>query len=325
MLVLFLIRAARRSLLLLASSAVCSALLLPYSAAAQALTDRELEEAGGITASGTTNDAGPLGIIPVQKGLNASLATSSQHDSSNGWSSVVTPDVAYRFGRHVSIDAAVPIYAYINIDANIGTKAKPVYAYAPKKGVPGDTSLMFHYEANPFEFGYNGTVSLGLPSGNTNYGLGAGQPTFNFNNHIERSFGIVTPDLEVGYGDASGLVNSRVKKSYTSVGPLAHFQAGASVELPRGMDFEADIYEDLPLSSDLIYSTTRKGKKKVTTSSNVGPAEDNGFLTTLDMPLAAHVTMSGFYNRSLRDHDDTAGFSLTFLMRAPPRVWSMLN
>jgi hypothetical protein len=29
--------------------------------------------------------------------------------------------------------------------------------------------------------------------------------------------------------------------------------------------------------------------------------------------------MSGFYSRSLRDHDDVGGFSFTFLLKAPPQ------
>ena len=79
-----------------------------------------------------------------------------------------------------------------------------------------------------------------------------------------------------------------------------------------------EAYEELPLTKDLVYSTTGKGKKKVTTSTNEGPAEDNGFLTSLDIPLSPHVTMSGFYDRSLIDHDDTAGFSFTFLLKPLP-------
>ena len=74
------------------------------------------------------------------------------------------------------------------------------------------------------------------------------------------------------------------------------------------LSFEAEAYEELPLDNNLVYSTTGKGKKKVTTSTNIDPAEDNGFLTSLDIPLSRRVTMSGFYNRSLRDRDDVGGF-----------------
>ena len=115
-------------------------------------------------------------------------------------------------------------------------------------------------------------------------------------------------------------MDQRVLKSYVAVGPLAHFQAGTSVDLPFNASFEADAYEELPLAKDLVYSTTGKGKKKVTTATNEDPGEDNGFITSLDIPLSQHVTLSGFYSRSLRDHDDVAGFSLTLLAKAPPRA-----
>ncbi|SNT23978.1 hypothetical protein SAMN05421770_10619 [Granulicella rosea] len=277
------------------------------------------QEAGSTTASASTNDSGPAGIIPEVKGFNASLGTSSQHDSSNGWSSVLTPNVAYRLNRFFSADVGVPIYGYINVDANTGTKAKPIYGYATKRGVLGDTALSVHGEAHPDFFDYNGSATLGLPSGNTNYGLGAGQVTYNFNNHFEHEFGIFAPDIELGIADSSALIGARVRKSYVSVGTLAHFQAGGSFELPHDLSFEVEAYEELPLTTSTIYSTTGKGKKKVTTATNTGAAEDNGFSTSLDIPLQRHITLSGFYNRSLRNKIDTAGFSFTFLLRAKPK------
>jgi hypothetical protein len=106
---------------------------------------------------------------------------------------------------------------------------------------------------------------------------------------------------------------------------MAHFQAGVTVDLLRNMSFEAEAFEQLPLDKTLIYSTTGKGKKKVTTATNVDPSEDNGFITSLDIPLSRHVTMSGFYNRSLRDHEDVGGFSFTFLLKAPPRLIEMVR
>jgi len=288
----------------------------PATGATQA---SDLDELGGLSAAAMTNDSGPAGIIPVVKGFNASLGTTSQHDSSSGWSSLLTPNVAYRLNRYISVDAGVAVYMYIDIDDNVGTKTKPVYLYKTKNNVFGDTSLSFHGDASFLSIDYNGTVSMGLPSGNTDYGLGAGQVTYNVNNHFEKNLGLFTPDIEFGFGDTSTLVNQRVVKSYVAVGPMAHFQAGTSVDLPWRMSFEADAYEELPLDKNLVYSSTGSGKKKVTTATNTDPAEDNGFITSLDIPLSRHVTMSGFYTRSLRDRDDVGGFSFTFLLKAPPQ------
>ena len=68
------------------------------------------------------------------------------------------------------------------------------------------------------------------PQGNVNDGLGAGQVTYNINNHFETSFFRFTPDVELGFGDTSNLVEQRVLKSYITVGPMAHFQAGTAVD-----------------------------------------------------------------------------------------------
>jgi hypothetical protein len=119
-------------------------------------------------------------------------------------------------------------------------------------------------------------------------------------------------------------VDARVHKSYTDVGTNAHFQAGFNFSLPFDIDFETDAYEELPLSTQTVTSVTTNGKKGrqlkyITTSKEESIGEDNGFVNTLDIPLNGHVTLSGFYNRSLRGKMDTAGFSLTFLLRAPPR------
>ena len=286
---------------------------------AQATPGAESDELAAISAA-ASNDSGPAGIIPSTRGFNATLGTSSQHDSTNGWSSILNPNVAYRLNQHFSVDVGVPLYGYIKVYRNTGTAAKPVNTYASRNGVFGDTALSLQGSASAPWLDYNGIITMGLPSGNSGYGLGAGQVTYSINNHFEKTLRLLTPDIELGDGDSSNLVDQRVLKSYVAVGPLAHFQAGMSLDLPFNASLEADAYEELPLAKDLVYSTTGKGKKKVTTATNEDPGEDNGFLASLDIPLSRHVTLSGFYSRSLRDHDDIAGFSLTLLAKAPPRA-----
>ena len=269
--------------------------------------------------SATTPEDGPAGLIPFVKGFNASVGTTSQHDSSNGWSSLLTPNLAYRLDRHFSFDVGAPIYDYISVVETKGTKAKPVYTTATKHLVAGDTSLNGHFQVAPRLFDYGLTATLGLPSGNSKYGLGAGQVTYSLVNSFEKSVGMISPSVELGVGDSSSLDQTRVRKGYVAVGTMAHLQAGLSVDLPRNASFSASAYEELPLSTQTLLSTTGRGKKKVTTATSKSVGEDNGFQTSLDVPVNAHTTLSGFYNRSLRSRTDTAGFSLTFLLKANPR------
>ena len=69
----------------------------------------------------------------------------------------------------------------------------------------------------------------------------------------------------------------------------------------------------LPLDPSTIHSAARSGKKKATAAAT--NAEDNGFTTSLDIPVSGRTTLSGFYDRSIRNDDDTTGFSLTFLLK----------
>ncbi len=301
------------------------------AALTQALASVVAESAGSKSASSSTNDEGPAGIVPFTKGFNASLGTTSQHDSSDGWSSILTPNLAYRFDRHFSINGGLPVFAYINVVTTTtkknaqGVVTSTTSALATRKFLLGDTTLTGAFDAHPKLFDYNLSATMGMPTGDNANGLGAGQFTYEFNNHFEHPLGdYFTPDLELGIGDSTSLTDTRVRKSYTDVGTNAHFQLGLGISLPRDINFESDAYEDLPLGTQTVTSTTTNGKKGkqlkiITTSKQEGIGEDNGFINTLDIPLSGHVTLSGFYNRSLRNKIDTAGFSITFLLRAPPK------
>jgi hypothetical protein len=291
------------------------------------------DASGGLTASASTNDAGPAGIVPFARGFNASLGTTSQHDSAGGWSSVITPTVAYRFNRHFSLLAGVPVYGYIGVYNVVGTipptkttPAQDVYAFKTRNFLLGDTTVTGQYETHFRPFDYNLTAVLGAPTGDNANGLGAGSVTYSFNNHFERPVNErFTPELELGIGNSPNLDDSRVRKSYTDVGTNAHFQIGTNLQLPFNMSFTTDAFEELPLSTQTVTSTTTNGKKgkqlkTTTTTSNKSVGEDNGFLNTLDIPITPHITLSGFYNRSLRNKIDTAGFSITFLLKPAPRA-----
>lgn len=301
-------------------SAFVVILLIPAHIHAQALATASYDSGvEGKPASVASGASGPAGIVPSDHGFNSTLAATTQHDSSNGWSSLLTPNIAYRFNRYLSADASLPIYDYINIDVNRGTRAKPVYKYVTRHGALADTALAVHLDTHPSFVDYTFTAAMGLPTGKPAYGLGAGQLTYNINDHFEKGLGIFTPDIEIGIGDSSSFLGQRVRKSYIAVGTLASFQAGSSIDLPFNMDFEADAYEQLPIDPSTIYSTTGRGKKKVTVAAGQTAAEDNGFTTSLDIPFVSHLTLSCFYNRSLRLQDDVGGFTLTFLLRPPPK------
>ena len=174
----------------------------------------------------------------------------------------------------------------------------------------------FHAQFVPDLFLYQASFAVTAPTGDEAYGLTTGRCTFDLNNHFERTFGRLTPNLEVGVGDSSYLVNREVNKNYTSLGPISHFQIGIGVELLRGVSFESDAYENLPIGDQKIYGPSRNGRATVVTGHNV--TEDNGFTNSLEIPLDRHTSLSTYYSRSLRLHIDSVAFGISYVLRAPP-------
>jgi len=282
---------------------------------------RELDEEAS-----ANNSEGPAGLVPYTPGFNASVISTSQHDSTSGWSNLFTPNVAWRFGRHFSMNAEFPLYTYLNVSIVTGQVVVTgvptnTYTLETKNFQLGDTTVAADFEIHPNFMDYYFTATMGAPTGNFPYGLGAGQYTYNINNHFEHSFfGFLAPDIEVGIGDSSSLINASIRKSFVAVGEQAHFQAGLNISLPWfDTTFSSEAYEDMPLSTQTVTTTTTKGKKgpvklvKSTTQESIG--EDNGFYNSLDIPLSTHLTLGGFYNRSLRNREDTAGFSFVYMLR----------
>jgi hypothetical protein len=255
------------------------------------------------------------GISDSLHGWNAGATFSGVHDSVTGWATLFTPAIGYSFNDTFSIDATIPIYMY-RLAESRSTHPKPNAQLVNQRGEPGDIVLGLHAQFVPRQFQYQLTGLVTAPTGDEAYGLTTGRVTFDVSNYFQRSFGRITPNLEIGAGDSSTLVNRIVTKNYTSLGPLAHFQLGLGFDLIRGMSFETEAYEQLPIGDQKIYGPSRNGKATVVTGHNV--TEDNGFTNSLDVPLTRQFTLSGYYSRSLRLHTDTTAVGLSYVLRSAP-------
>jgi len=247
-------------------------------------------------------------------GWNAGLTVSSVHDSVTGLATLATPAVGYSFNDVFSIDATIPIYMYRLADSRL-PHPKPDALLVPQRAELADVLVGLHAQFIPHQFQYQLTGAFTAPTGDEAYGLSTGRVTFDVSNLFERTYGRFTPTLEIGAGDSSIFVNRTVTKNYTSLGPLAHFEVGLAVDLLRGISFESDAYEQLPIGDQKIYGPSRHGNGIVVKGHNV--TEDNGFTNALDIPLNRHVTLSGYYSRSLRIHIDSAAVGITFVLRPP--------
>ncbi len=260
------------------------------------------------------------GLATLFRGFDAGLTLTSVHDSSIGWYTLLTPAVSYTFSPRYSADASVSTYAF-RLAPNPDQTQAATQALIPTHFDFSDTLLAVHATFVPRAVQNTLTASITVPTGNRQDALGTGRVTFDFRDHVEhyvRQTGLI---LDVGGGDSSGLFNRLVSKDYSSLGPIAHFQAGLIYWLPGRNYIQTTAYEQLPIGDQKIYTTLfMPGRPPQTAVSGRGVSEDNGFTTLVGVPVTPHVTLSGYYNRSLRLKLDTVSVSLTYVFRGDPRL-----
>lgn len=261
---------------------------------------------------------------------NAGFSLTSVHDSAAGWYTLVIPAMAYSFSRHYSMDLSMPIYLYRLAETQPISPPPPQPGGPPGPPVPATTTQLTAHRFDPGDIfcathayfasrrmSETLTPSMTLPSGDTGDGLSTGRVTFDLNSHSTLRFRRAALLLDLGGGDSTSLFNRLVTRNYTSLGYLAHFQLGGMVALPLRSTFQAVAYEQLPLGDSKIYTTlTRPGFPEMTVVSGRSVSEDNGFTNSLSVPLTSHLTLQGYYNRSLRLKTDTVDMGLTFVARA---------
>jgi len=255
----------------------------------------------------------------LRKG-DAQLSSYAVHDSSIGWYGIITPAVSYSFSQHYMADASLSIYPYRLVqNPNPATIAK--IPLVTDNGAAGDFQIGLHADFHPRALRSTTTASFTFPTGDSAVGLGAGKFTFDFSDRMEHDFGKTGLLLDIGSGDSSSFVNNLGTQNYNSLGESAHFQAGVVVWLPGRNSIQSMAYEQLPMGHQRVStqgSPQPPGQQTPPSVSN-SLIEDNGFTTIAGIPLSDHVTLSGYYNRSLRHHLETVSVGFTYALRGTPR------
>lgn len=259
------------------------------------------------------------GVSTLLSGFNVGLTFSQVHDSAAGWYNIATPAVSFAFSRRYSADASASIYPYRQVQ-NHNPATQSQHPLVSDLGEVGDTFLGLHATFKSGGFRSTSTALLSIPTGDRSNGLGTGRVTFDFSNHLVRYFKQTGLLLDLGAGDSSVLFNRLISNEESSLGTLAHFQTGLVVWLPFSSHIQSVAYEQLPIGHQTVYTTVSPpGAPTTTVNSSTGASEDNGFTTSLAIPLTDKLTLSGFYNRSLRQHLDTVSTGVTYVLRGTPR------
>lgn len=258
------------------------------------------------------------GVGSLLNGANAGVSFSGVHSSVVGWFGVVVPAVSYTFSPHFSADLSLPLYQHRLVLNSKQSETAPQQLVLDKLAT-GDTQIGLHGSFRARQYDDVVTLSLMAPTGKRSEGLGTGRVTFDFDNDLGRSFGATAFNLDLGIGDSSGLANNLLLRDYNTLGALAHFQTSASRWIAGRALVQVSAYEQLPLGDQKIYmeaAIRALDSSEVfytTLAENSGLSEDNGLTVSTGIPLSAHLMFSGYYNRSLRQKQDTVSLGMTYL------------
>lgn len=257
------------------------------------------------------------GVGALLRGLNGGITFSEVHDSSIGWYNVATPAVNFTISPRYSADASLSIYPFrlMPVQGPIAPSGQQLVAV---RGDLGDTLIGLHARFNSLAWRDTATASLTAPTGSRSDGLSTGKVAFDFSDYLERDIRKTGLLVDIGAGDSSVLFNSLVTRDYNSLGPLAHFEAGAVLWPYARSWIQAVAYEQLPFGDQTVF--TPIGPAGVPVPSGSGLSEDNGFTTSVGIPVAGRLAFLGYYNRSLRRHVDTVSFGITYVLRSPPVI-----
>ena len=193
------------------------------------------------SARAQSNEDSGKGLIWYESaiGSSSSLGTVTRFDST----------VGYNLNRHFAIDFGAPI---LFVQGNSSTSSTTTTMYHSANGI-GDvyTDLRFTFR-NP-SVNYVSTIRGTVPTGSTSNGFSSGRVTADWNNHFDRTFGRVTPYLNLGVANTVPDTAYFVRP-FTTLGLETHFDGGASIKIWRALNLRGSAYAIEPSGQQKVFS-----------------------------------------------------------------------
>jgi hypothetical protein len=194
-------------------------------------------------------------------------------------------------------------YLFVNPSSSNSSKTG-----ATSTSAMGNPSLGLKYSRKgpvlDFSTGLNGA----FPVASSAKGLSTGRVTFDWDNHFAHDFDHLTPFLDVGV--ANSVPDTRfLRRPYTSLGTLAHFEGGSELDLGDKFSVSASGYYILPWGAQQIFVRGKKSSSG-STKGGVSLTRDDGVNLGLDYNLSRSVDLSAGYSYSAYSALNTVSFGV---------------
>ncbi len=256
-----------------------------------------------ITASSPAQAVPPAATKPAigEKGFTLT-ETYEGSGNTDGFITDINSTVGYIFNPHFSINMGVQ-YLFVNPSSSNSSKTG-----ATSTSAMGNPSLGLKYSRKgpvlDFSTGLNGA----FPVASSAKGLSTGRVTFDWDNHFAHDFDHLTPFLDVGV--ANSVPDTRfLRRPYTSLGTLAHFEGGSELDLGDKFSVSASGYYILPWGAQQIFVRGKKSSSG-STKGGVSLTRDDGVNLGLDYNLSRSVDLSAGYSYSAYSALNTVSFGV---------------
>ena len=227
----------------------------------------------------------------------------------------------YQFNRYLAVEGGLPVYV-VNPSSSF-TQATGTQAGAGIGNAYADFRLSLE---NPL-VNYTSLVTVAAPTGDKSRGFSTGHVTYDWSNLFDRSFGRVTPFVNLGIANTITDTPFFVRP-FTSFGFVTHVEGGASYKLVRHISVGASAYAIEPSGQQTVVSKLIPGKSQNpgggnggrrhhgvfetagTTVGDASIARDNGFSAWLSARPSRYATFLIGYSRSFEYALDSVFFGL---------------
>ena len=236
----------------------------------------------------------------VEKGFTLTETYEGSADT-DGFISDINSLAGYVFNPHFSINMGVS-YLFVNPSTSkTGTTSA--------SGM-GNPSLGFRYSRKGPVLDFSTGVNGAFPVASSTKGLSTGRVTFDWDNHFAHGFDLFTPFLD--FGVANSVPDTRfLKRPYTSLGTLAHFEGGSEIDLGDKFSVSASGYYILPWGAQEIFVSWQEKLSRFN-QRGASLTRDDGINLGLDYNLTRFVDLSAGYSYSAYSVVNTVSFGVEF-------------
>src|SRR6266849_864710 len=207
--------------------------------------------------------------------------------NTDGFITDINSTVGYIFDEPFSVDFGVP-YLFVRPSSS---KTGPTSVAGM-----GNPYVGLRYSRKGPSLDFSTSLNGAVPAASSAKGLSTGRVTFDWDNHFAHVFDLFTPFFDGGV--ANSVPDTRfLKRPYTSLGTLAHFEGGSEMDLGDKFSVSASGYYILPWGAQEIFV---RGKKSSPGSTKGGASltRDDGINLGLDYNLTRFVDLSAGYSYS---------------------------